>query len=732
MHQILETILFAVPGRKGFTTSVLNLILKNCHLEAHHIHVEVQFPILNDEFVCFGEIKELSAKSKHLDRKCLLRGFLSTVFIPMDESSFILNGTGFRVRSIGKNHTDRVMLSSDMQIFITFRDLKLEDCTLCFPELIFALSPDDISVCLLFDKLLSDMFYQSRSGRELWKVASSRIGHATVTPILSLQRLVGVISQWIHYAHAYENILLLIGYSPGNKWKKSISKMSHSKLISARHHWELISDIEKKLPIEGISLARRIARRRAALKVPFDCHAESAATSNFFRPFLFVVAFIWGVISKMIHCLGHIFFEKKIAKDPDIGGCYLGSLIEDPCQRSCFVLNFGKIIMTVSHTNEIQPSLYEKLQSHTGIAYSDFVSICFCIDSLILVSVKDIFEQRVFLSCGQMKVEPALSTLSAEASTMDKLSSAEGNRKEGSNDMKSLIWVEPAKMSLLLETNAVQSEDSFDSHIENFMRKMLLSWEGICGDLNESEIQYSENPSLLCKIEISSSYSDHKNPDYGFCECGLMLGKINIVLTHSSVSSVSLILSQIQHALYWEERREVCIVSNFLDKTENAWAKKYEYISRKLILALLQKLPERHIHFAVYIDGPSVEFSHRREVSLSGQDINDNISQDNFDLIFDFHEIQVVVGSPPSLFGLASSTGQLGHGVSKAEGIALEPRMIEIPKPNNDKYASLGKISIGSYLHLNGLTACLEKSTDDHQIQLFTLKPITVHILSFR
>lgn len=731
MHQILETILFAVPEKKGFTSSCLNLILKNCHLEAHGIHMEVRFPILNDEFVCFGEIKEFSARSEYLDTKCLLRGFVSTVFVPIKESSFILNGTGFRVGLNGKNHTDRIMLSSDATSFIKFIDLKLVYCTLCFSELICALSPDDISVCLLFDKLLSDKFNQARSARELWRIASSRISHVIVTPRYSLQRLVGVIGRWIHYVKAYERILLLTGYSTANVWKKSISKMSHNKLSSAKHNWELISDIEKKLPVEGISLARRIARHRAALKVPFDCDKERGATSNFFRPLLFIVAFMLEMISKVIHCLGDIFFEENPVQDPEIDGFCLGSLIKDPCQRCCFVLNFRKIIMTVSQSNEVHPSVYETLQSHTGIAYSDFLSICFCIDALLFVSVKDILEQRVFLSCGQMKVELAPSTMSARASTSNMLSYTEGKGKEGSHDIKSLMWVEAAKMFLLSETNVVQADESFDSHIESFMGKLLVSWKEICKNFNESEIQYSQNPCLLYKIEISSSYSDPENPDYGFYECGLLVGKLNLIFSHSSLSSVSLILSQIQHALYWEDRMDVCIVSNLLDKTEICWVKKYEYFSKKMILAMFQKLPERDIHFGMYVDGPSVRFSHRLESNISGQDINDTITRDNFDLIFDFHEIKVVVGSLPSLVGM-KLTGQLGLGDAQTECVALEPRVIKIPKPNNDKYASSGKISIASYLHLDGLNACLEKSTGDNQIQLLILKPITVQMLWFR
>ncbi|KAK7359915.1 hypothetical protein VNO77_01883 [Canavalia gladiata] len=731
LHHILERILFDVSERKDFTTSFWNLIMKNCHLVAHHIHTEIHFPVLNDEFMCFGEIKEFSARSKYLDQKCLLRDFLSTIFIPMKESTLMLKGIGFRVRLIRKNLTDHVLLSSDMQSLLNFRDLKLAHCTLCFPELAFSFCPDDISVCLLFHKLLSNKYSQTRSARELWRIAASRIGHVTVTSMLSLHRLVGVIGQWIHYVNAYENILLLIGYSSGHIWKKSISKMSHNKLIlsSARCHWELISNFEKKLPVEGISLARRIARRRAASKVPFNCHEEFVTTNNFFRPFLFMLEFIWKVISTIICCLANIFFGKKIVQDPDIDGCCLENLIEDPCQSCCFVLNFGKIIMTVSQINEIQPSVYEKLQSHAGVACSNFLSICFSVDALILISAKDVFEQRVFLSCGQMKVEPVPLTMSTEA--CNTLGSAKGNGKEGIADTESIMWVEPAKKFHLSEIDASQAEDSWDSHIESFMGKLSVSWKGICRKLNENEIVYSENPCFLCKVEISSMYPDHKNPDFGFCECGLLLGKLNLVFTHSSVLSASLILSQIQHAIYWEDQREVCNASSFLDETENAWVNNYELYSKGLIMGLLQKLPEKHIHFGVFVDGPSVRFSHRKEANLGGPDIDDIINQDNFDLTFDFLEIEAIVGSPFS-FGMAPLTGQLGPGNDKADCVKLEPQVIEIPKPNNDKYASSGKISLGYYLRLNGINACLEKSEENHQIQLFILKPVTVQILSFR
>ncbi|CAJ1942677.1 unnamed protein product [Sphenostylis stenocarpa] len=720
LHHILEGILFAVPEKKDLTTSFWNLILKNCHLVAHHIHVEVQLPVLNDEFMCFGEINELSATSKCEDQRCLLRDFLSTVFSPMKDNTVILKGDGFRIRLIGKNPSDHALLSSDVHSFIKFRDLKVVDCTICFPELAFSFSPDGISACLLFHKLLSNKYNQSRSAGELWRIAAARIRHVTVTPRLSWHRLVGVIGQWIHYVNAYENILLLFGYSSSRTWKKFISKMSYNKLIlnSARCQWELISDIEKKLPVEGISLARRIARYRAALKVSVNCNEEFATTNKFFRPFLFILACMWKVISILTHCLANIFSRKRIVHDSDIDGCCLDSLeslIEEPCQSYSFMLNFGKIIMTVSKINNIHPSAYEKLQSRAGIVCSDVLSICFCIDALLLVSVKDIFERRIFLSCGQVKVESAPLAISADACPVNQLSSAKENEKAGINHMESIMWVAPAKIFPLSEIDAGQAVDSCDAYIESFMEKLSVSWKGICRKLNKNEIEYSENPCLLSRFEISSMCPDHKNPDFGFCECGLMLGKLNLVLTHSSVSLLSLFLSQIQHAIYWEDSREVSIASDFTDNAEIPWVDKYDCYSKELIRILHQKLPEKHIHFGVFVDGPFVRFPHRREAN---QDIDDIISRDNFDVTFDFHEIKVVVSSSSS-FGMA-------------ECVKLETRVIEIPKPNNDRYASSGKISIHSYLLLNGINACLEKPEENHPIQLFLLKPVTVHILAFR
>lgn len=735
MHHLLERILFAVPSRKDFSTSFVNLILKHCHLEVHHIHVDVRFPILNDVFMCFVELEEFNARSKYLDDRCLTRGLLSAVFLPLNESSYILNGIGLKVGFNENDCTERVLLSSDLCMFIRLSDLQLADCSLCFPELAFSFSPDDISTYIAFDRLLSNKCNHARSARELWRLAASKIGNVTVTPRLSLHRLVGIIGEWVHYVDAYESLLLLMGYSSSLLVNISISKISRKNpiFISARRHWKVISDTEKRLPVEGIALARRVARHRAALKVQSD-HDTCliTRTSKFFCTFFSTMLLVWKMFSKIIHFLAnYLFLRKEIEQDPYINGD-LGSLTRDSCQRCCFLLNFGKMVITVSPTNKIQPSVIDKLQSHIGIAYTDFHSLSFCIDALLFLSVEDIFEQRVFLSCGQMKVMPTSFEASPKSSKMNMLSSSEKeNTKEGLSDMESILWVEPAKLFFISDANDAQAEGSCAFHLENFLGKICLSWKGICNSFIESEIEYSKNPSLLCKAERSFTYPGPKNPDFGFPECGLILGKLNLVLAHSSVSSVSLLLSQIRHSIWWEDMGKTSMGLNCMDKPEICWVNKFEYYAKGWITTLLETLPERHIHLGVFVDGPSVRILHNKEPILGGREINDIVSQDGFDLTFDSHGIEVAIGSP-SLFGMAPLVDLMGFDDAEAESRRLEPQAINIPKPNNDKYASWGKISFGFHLRLNGLNAYLRKAGKNHQFQLFQLKPIVVQISSFR
>ena len=149
----------------------------------------------------------------------------------------------------------------------------------------FSLSPLDLPIILAFDMLLSQGFKCVRNGRQLWRIAASRISYLISIPRLSLQRSIRVAGLWRRHVNTYEYLLSLIGYSADSLVKRSAVKISEDKMFSnsVKNNWLVISDIEKELPAEAIAQARRVALHRAALKVQHagDVYIESRINNHF-------------------------------------------------------------------------------------------------------------------------------------------------------------------------------------------------------------------------------------------------------------------------------------------------------------------------------------------------------------------------------------------------------------------------------------------------------------------
>ena len=63
LHDVLERLLLNPPSRNWFKTSLLNLVLKHCHLQISDTNLQVQFPDLNDAVVFVYPYKQLKVKS---------------------------------------------------------------------------------------------------------------------------------------------------------------------------------------------------------------------------------------------------------------------------------------------------------------------------------------------------------------------------------------------------------------------------------------------------------------------------------------------------------------------------------------------------------------------------------------------------------------------------------------------------------------------------------------------
>ncbi|KAH0971337.1 hypothetical protein GBA52_023493 [Prunus armeniaca] len=700
LHGALEKLLATSPSTNNFRTTLCNLILKHCQLRMHDINVQVQVPILNDSLVCLLNLKDINADPQYLDHGCLLRGLFGALFLPLKEISFTLVGSGFEVGFKRADQLKHVLLLSDLCTCIKLNDLQLVDISLGIPELRFSFSPDDIFFYSAFGKASSQESHCSRNAVQLWKLAASRIDNVTSGPRRSLQKLVVVVCLWLRYVNAYEHLLLLIGYSDDHSLKRSATRISQDKMFfsSVKNQMKVISDIEKELPAEAIAQAWRIARHRAASNV--QCAKDGKD---------------WPKEPKKVNL--------KIVS----GG---------PWTEFCFILILGNVLITISHINEIQLAVNEKLESHIGTSCSDFLSFRLSVDSLLLKYVENTCEQSVLISCGQLKVRSSslLEATVKESSSKSYFSSMEAHWKESNDDLKNILWAEPAQNFPLSETYKTGYADHVEgaclSLLKNFLGDMWLNWNTACKEFEKSEIQYFENPFLLCEIKNFLTYPDLKNSDSGFLKFFLTLGKLNIVLGCSSILSISLLFKQIQHALFWtEDNGQSGVLSHSRRASED---NKYRCYASKLEMTLLKILPEKHIQLGIFAAGPHIHISLGKNFDAGNKDINHEVGQEEFHLAFDFCNIEAAVW-PTSQFDMESFVAPSGPDDIEPECLRLEqPLIVDMFKSDSGKYQCQEWISLGSYLRVGGLEAYLVDSAGKRQSQILGLKPITVRLLSFR
>ena len=754
LHSVLEGVFVTTSSRNRFTMSFLNLMLKQCQLQMRDISLQVEFAMLNDLFMCLSEIKEFNAESQYLAHGCLLRGLFGAIFLPLKEVSYIVNGTGFEIGFKRKDHINRVLLSTDLFTRIKLDDLQLVEFNLRVPELNLFFSPSDLSIYSALGKISSKESKHARDGRQLWKLAASKVGNVTSAPRLSFHKLVVIVGLWLRYVKTYEHFLSLSGYPADHFLERCCVEMSKDKMFlsSIKYHWKVISDIENELPAEAIAQARRIARHRAVLNVQCvrDTNKESVVNSRFkfICKILHVLAFLLKLICNMFHAIVKLLYLRKVlAQDPkNDGDCRTVS--EYPYACSYFILNLGKIVITVCQMKAIQPSVNEKLESHTGISYSDLLSFCLSIDELLLINVQKTCEQSVFLSCGQLRMNSSSLTGASvgESSSKTYPNSVKG-RKERANDLKSILWGEPAQMFPLPETShtspAHDAEATCLPVLEHFLGEIWLSWRRGCVKFEENDIKYSKNPCLLFEIKNSLTYPGIKHPNSGLWKCSLILGKLNLALGFSSILSISLLLRQIEDALSWTEdsgRARVLSdsqrssdeqpeISSIDEQPETSEDSNYKYNGSGMKTVLLRMLPEKHTQIGIFIAGPHIRMSLRKEFDGLNENMNHTINEDDLHLAFDVHNIEVAV-RPTSGSDPASLSGS--NDAEKECLLLKEHHTGDIPISDNEKYVSWGCISLGSYLQVNGLNAYVEESVDKKQSQILELKPITVQLSSFR
>ncbi|XP_038718872.1 uncharacterized protein LOC120011821 isoform X2 [Tripterygium wilfordii] len=736
LHDILERILATGTTKNWFKTSFWTLILNHCYLQMLNITIKMRFPI-DESSACFWDIKELKAKSQDFANGCLFGGLAASLFLPLKESLFVIDCTGFEFGYAKKNYMKHVLASRDLFTCIKLNDLQPGNYGLHVPELDLSFSPEDLSVLTSFVKLTSKEVKFARSGRQLWKLAANRMGCVTR---LTLHKLVGMICLWLRYVHAYQDLLSLVGYSSVPLLQKSTVKMSRDRknFSAAKHKWDVFSNIEKELPAESIAQARRVARHRAVTNIQNnEDNYEEFISKSYFEvicTILLPLVYMWKVICLVFRSILRCILSKIYsAQEPKFGKLF--GVFSESCQQHCF-LNLGRFSITLSPPNTGQ-NANEEVRSHTQISDSSFFSFRLSIDPIMLTYVEENFEQSLSISFGQMNVSSSSVT---EAFNLESGSKKRQQKRRG-NNFKTILWGEPAERfpSQTSEGNgAGHSEGTHVPFLKDNLEDMWLRWERACLKLKNSGMEYSVLPFFLCEVKNSLTHPEFDNTDSGFCKCILTLGKLNLALERSSILSIALLAGQIQHSLDWTKcYGRASVLSHPPQSPEDqkgiGWDMQHDLYANQMKMAFLRMLPEKHIQFCMFVVGPCIQMSMgKARFSGGNEDENNVIHQSDFHLVFDVHNVEVVI-QPTSKSGFKSSIGSREYYDAGSDCFRLqEPEIIHIPKSDNEKYSSQGWISLLFYLRTNGLDAYSGVSADRRQSHFFEMKPLSIQLSSFR
>ncbi|XP_039155678.1 uncharacterized protein LOC104457236 [Eucalyptus grandis] len=736
LHDALKKIFSAITTTSRIKMSMLNLILAHCQLGIHDVCLQVQFPIISDAVSCSLGMKEFIAVSHTHEQGSFVRGLVGSIFTPLKEGSFTINCSNFEIGLKRNDLSNTVFTCEALSICANLNKLHVVHLRLCIPKLTLSFSPVDISFLLAFSKAFATTLMHRRDGKQLWKLAASRIRKGNFAPTLSLHRLISVLTLWLRCVRVYEHLLLLLGYPDTDLLKESLQKMSVDVKYrsNVQQLWLEISDIEKELPPYAIAQARRVVQcRMSAEKTGQNAFAESFFARRF-QKIRIVLAFVWKAVCRVLQRAMLLVLPRKMPpREPKSTTC------SDTCTRKCFIFNIDKVVITVWQINQVHGSLSEMMVSHTAIPDSSFLSFNLLVAALSWKYVEDIFQQSSFIYCGKVSISTipgADVPAKGEASNYDKR--RRNRHHDGSpTSEKIILWSEPAQISASSEASEAKiaglaSGDS-TKFLQKCLQEMWLSWQTNRGKSEESAMDPHENPFLLSEVSSFLAYPGHGNRISGFWKYNLAVGKLNLYLDHSSVVSVALLLRHTQLALFCgEDGRETELPyhpSNSLNQPNGNWDGAYRKFSGHMKKLLLKMLPEQHVQVGAFITGPNVRVSFRKGNSRLGDDsLRHALSQDQYHLDIEICDIEFALC--PSSESDKSLRCQEHDAVESECALMMESQNIHLPTVEHERLVSHMYLSQHLFFRVNGLNAYVEKSTEKKRSHAFVLNPLNFQLSS--
>ncbi|KAF6166527.1 hypothetical protein GIB67_005389 [Kingdonia uniflora] len=689
LHNAVESISAITSARNSLTASLVSVLLKHLRVQMHDIHLEVQLSI-RDDLCAFSKIKELSLDTSNLGNSCLLKGLVGALFVPNKLCFLDLHASDWEIGLKREGNANCIFSSTDLTSCIKLKDLQLLDLGFRAPQLHFTFSPSDLPFLLVFDGMSSKEVKHARNGRELWNIAANRIGYLVSNHRLSLHNVVDLVCLWQRHVRAYALLLSIVEYSAQDIFKNSAIRMSRDKTFLAlvKQQWNVVSEIERELPVQALAQSRRIARYKAEL------HVESTARSSsgplikvqwmISRKICSVLAFLWKAIRFILQSITHFFFVRGICNQRLEADDQSGLFSENSCSR--YSLNFRKISITMSPQNVVHRPVRGKSESHIGC------------------------------------------------------------RKEISADSMVVVWSEPAPQSLDLEEVNTSSDKSAGNgwffHLGGYLEEMWSNWKQTRRNFKGMEGQHLKNPFLLCEINGFLVDPCPHRTHYGLWKFSLSMGKLNFDLGFSSVMSVALLLMQIHHTLSSDASYESAgVISDSPDIIEELkefnWEDCYKVYENRIKLAMLRLIPEKSVELGVVIAGPNFRLSLKEEGLLGPKEkyTSNNVIQGHGDICiaFDLKNIKFVMWPTYKDNLRAFSKDPTSDGDKVKYPRLKKARLLDILKTdvsiNCDSQRGIGH---DYCLMIKAFGCYLEDLEENQRSEVFEIKSVGIHSFSCR
>ncbi|KAI3986024.1 hypothetical protein MKX01_039106 [Papaver californicum] len=735
LHDIIEKISVVTPARNQLSNSLMNVILKQCHLQMHDIHFEVQFPVSMGSIALF-KIEKFGVESSLLNNSSILGSVFRCAFVNDRESSLVLNASGVEMELKRENHANTVFYSNDVASHIKLKDLQLLDFEIHAPQLNFAFCPIDLPILLGFDVLFPKVV-PCRNGRELWNIAVSRICYLTSNTRSSLHRTINLVVLWLCYVHAYESLLSLVGYYVEKKLEKATIRVSVDKSFRTcvRHHWKLITDTEKKLPAEALARARRVARYRSATHTRHTHSINSEPLIEMQKilvsiwKILSLFSIIWKIICWILYPVIRFLFVKNGLDPGQETDESFPVISEDFSPQSCFSLVLGKVSVAIYPINTVPR------------ADLDFRAFCMVLDTLFLVYMADNTTQSLSLSCGDLKVNCTHSSINPlrDSNLKKEINrfSTEGRRKEKSHESSVVVWSEPAPQFVLPDKVAAESSNSSGNtsfmHLESYLKELWSNWKEIRKNLEGSKVHSWENPFLIFENKNFLMVPGLSKPGYGPSRCYMTVGKFNFELGYSSVMSVAMLVKQFEHTLSWaaiSRTRSSSHTPIIRGKPKELRLQGYyESCKNGVKVAMLKVIPEKNIQVGVAIAGSTIRILLQDDGLFGSKEQRETFNQGHGDMLLaiDLENIEIAV-CPTQEPNTTALTRELILDNARTEKSSRKERWLRdtVNENMNVNYISELQITLDCCLRMNGLNANFEDVGENQRSQLIVLKPVVI------